>query len=322
LKQHLVSSIAGVGLVLAATAARAEVQAATFSSQALGREVSVALQLPPSYESSPKRRYPVVYALHGLFEGAGFWERRGLAAALDRLWATGKLPEFVLVAVDGGNSFYVNGPGGLYEDVVTREAPPWVEAHYRVIPGREARALWGVSMGGYAGLRIAFAHPEVFQAVATHSAMLLQKIPSREDGAGRWHMEAFGKIFGDPIDPAAWAAADPLALSARADPRTAPALRFDCGGQDRFGLYQGNQALHQRLEARGVRHEFEILPGDHGYEYVLSVFEKGLRFLTDSGGYGAMHPPAPFGLPPAAPRQDKPGASLPVGRGGVRPRLL
>lgn len=280
MKQRLVSSIASVGLVLAAASAHAEVRAATLASPALGREVSVAIQLPPSYESSPKRRYPAVYALHGLFEGADFWERRGLAVALDRLWAANKLPEFVLVAVDGGNSFYVNGPGGHYQDVVTQDAPPWVEAHYRVIPGREGRALWGVSMGGYAALRIALTHPEVFQAVATHSAMLLEKIPNRADGAGRWHMEAFGKVFGDPIDPAAWAAADPLALSARADPQSAPALRFDCGGQDRFGLYQGNQDLHHRLEARGVRHEFEIQPGDHGYEYVLTVFEKGLGFLT------------------------------------------
>ena len=279
LKQRLVSGIAGVGLVFVAVAAQAGVRAASFPSQALGREVSVAIQLPPSYESSPKRRYPVVYALHGLFEGAEFWEGRGLAAALDRLWATGKLPEFVLVAVDGGNSFYVNAPGGRYQDLVTEDAPAWVEAHYRVVPGREGRALWGVSMGGYAALRIALTRPEVFQAVATHSAMLLEKIPSRADGAGRWHMEAFGKVFGDPIDPSAWAAADPLTLSAKADPTTAPALRFDCGGQDRFGLFQGNEDLHRRLEARGIHHEFEIEPGDHGYEYVLSVFEKGLGFL-------------------------------------------
>jgi S-formylglutathione hydrolase FrmB len=112
-------------------------------------------------------------------------------------------------------------------------------------------------------------------------------------------MEAFGKIFGEPIDAAAWAAADPLALSAKADPRTAPVLRFDCGGQDRFGLYQGNQDLHRRLEARGVRHEFEILPGDHGYEYVLSVFEKGLRFLTDSGGVRSHAPPRALRAPPS-----------------------
>ncbi len=280
MKRRLVSGMALVGLVLAAAPTRAELRPATFPSQALGRDVSVAIQLPPSYASAPQRRYPVVYALHGLFEGAGFWDKRGLAVALERLWTAGRLPEFVLVAIDGGNSFYVNGPGGLYEDVVTGEAPSWAETHLRVLPGRDGRALWGVSMGGYAALRIAFTHPEVFRAVATHSAMLLEKIPSPAEGAGRWHMQAFGKVFGDPIDAAAWAAADPLTLSAKADSRTAPALRFDCGGQDRFGLYQGNQDLHRRLEARSVGHEFEILPGDHGYEYVLSAFEKGLGFLT------------------------------------------
>jgi len=137
------------------------------------------------------------------------------------------------------------------------------------------RASVGAANAGHG-----FAHPALAQAVATHSAMLLEKIPSRADGAGRWHMDAFAKVFGDPIEPGAWAAADPLALSAKADAQTAPALRFDCGGQDRFGLFQGNEDLHRRLEARQVRHEFEIQPGDHGYEYVLTVFEKGLGFLT------------------------------------------
>ena len=69
-------------LFLAALAARpaaAEVRPGTFRSEALGREVSYVVDLPPSYDGSGDRRYPVVYALHGLFEGSGFWERRGLA---------------------------------------------------------------------------------------------------------------------------------------------------------------------------------------------------------------------------------------------------
>ena len=49
--------------------------------------------------------------------------------------------------------------------------------------------------------------------------------------------------------------------------------------QDRYGLAAGNEELHRRLTARGVAHEFALPPGDHGYEYVLSVLDKGLRFL-------------------------------------------
>lgn len=262
--------------------AAAEVRAATMPSASLGHDVNVAIQLPPSYARSPGRRYPYLVVLHGLFESQGFWERRGLAALLDGLWGAGKVPEVVLVAVDGGDSFFVNSGSGRYEDLVTKDAPAWIEANLRVDKGRQARGLWGVSMGGYAALRVALAHPEAYLAVNTHSAMLLDSIPTREAGAGRWQMDAFYRVFGDPIDPALWAANDPLRLAAGAVPKGTPALRFDCGARDRYGLSKGNEALHAALEARGVTHSFALKPGDHGYEYVLSVAEEGLRFLGDA----------------------------------------
>ena len=270
---------AALVLVLAAAPAAAEVRYATFSSPSLDRDVAYAVQLPPSYATAATRRYPVVYALHGLFESPGFWERRGLAPMLESLWQKGDMPEMVVVAVDGDNSFCVDGPAGRWEQMRSRDFLAHVESTYRVIPGRAGRAGLGISMGGYAALRMALAHPDLFRAVATHSAMLLEKIPTAEEGAGRWHMTAFHKVFGTPIDAALWTANDPLALAVTADPKGAPALYFDCGTEDRYGLFAGNRELHRRLEARGVAHEFGLYPGDHGYEYVHTVLEKSLRFL-------------------------------------------
>ena len=236
---------------LAARPAAADVRPGTFRSEALGREVSYVVDLPPSYDGSGDRRYPVVYALHGLFEGSGFWERRGLAPILARLRESGAVPDFLVVAVDGGNSFFVNAPGGRYEDLVTKDLVAHVESTYRVVPGRKGRALLGVSMGGYAALHVAFEQPGLVAAVATHSAMLLEAIPSVEQGAGRWHMAAFTKVFGDPIDPALWAENDPLAWAHKADPKAVPALFVDCGAEDRYGLASGHRALHRILDERG-----------------------------------------------------------------------
>src|SRR5262249_5675726 len=118
----------------------------------------------------------------------------------------------------------------------------------------------------------------------THSAMLLEKMPTREQGAGRWQMDAFHSVFGDPMNAALWDANDPLKLAARVAPAAVPALRFDCGAQDRYGLAHGNAALREVLEARGIKHTFLTPPGDHGYEYVLSVFADGLKFLDESLG--------------------------------------
>jgi len=270
---------AALVLLLAAAPAAAEMRYATFSSPSLGKDVAYVVQLPASYATSPARRYPVLYALHGLFESPGFWERRGLGTFLESLGQRGEVPEMVVVAVDGDNSFFVDGPAGRWEQMMARDFVAHVESTYRVTPGRAGRAALGISMGGYAALRMALAHPEMFRAVATHSAMLLEKVPTAEEGAGRWHMAAFHKVFGDPVDAALWAANDPLALALKADPKSAPALYFDCGTEDRYGLFAGNRELHRRLEARGVAHEFGLYPGDHGYEYVRSVLDKSLRFL-------------------------------------------
>jgi S-formylglutathione hydrolase FrmB len=257
----------------------AEVRAATFPSAALGRDVAGVVHLPPSYAEGA-RSYPVVYALHGLFERSQFWERRGLAATLDDLWARHVLPEFVVVAVDGGNSFFLNSPQGAYEDLVTKDAIAYAESTYRVRRERSGRALFGVSMGGYAALRIALSHPQLYAAVATHSAMLLSGPPRPGQGADPYQLAAFARVFGEPPDLALWKANDPLEWAQRADPRGVPALSFDCGDHDRYGLGAGHEELHRRLQARGVAHEFALRPGDHGYEYVRSVLPASLEFLS------------------------------------------
>jgi S-formylglutathione hydrolase FrmB len=267
-----------LAFLLSAAPLAGELRSESFRSPSLGTDVTVAIHLPPSYAAG-RGDFPAVYALHGLFEGAGFWERRGLRAQLDALWAAKALPEFVVVAVDGGNSFFVNGPLGRYEDLVL-DAVAWAEGHLRLRRGREQRGLWGVSMGGYAGLRLALQRPREFAAVVTHSAMLLEHPPTRQEGAGRWHLDAFRRAFGDPIDTRLWSASDPLALAQSVPASELPALRFDCGADDRYGLHGGNRKLHELLLRRGAVHEFELPPGDHGYDYVRGVFERGLRFLA------------------------------------------
>jgi len=275
-----VRTFAALALLLLASPLGAEVRQASLASAALGREVRYVVDVPPSYEAAAGRRYPVVYALHGLFEGPGFWEGRGLAAILAELRAKG-LPEFLVVAVDGGNSFFVNAKGGRYQDLVEQDLLAHVEATYRVARRRAGRALLGISMGGYGALNIAFKDPALVAAVATHSAMLLEQVPSADQGARRGQMAAFFNVFGDPIDLELWRANDPLARARSLDPKAAPALYLDCGAEDRYGLANGHRGLHKLLEDRGVPHTFELPPGDHGYEFVRARIEKSLRFLGE-----------------------------------------
>lgn len=253
-------------------------KAKTFDSQALGAPVTYVAYLPPGYETS-KNAYPVIYALHGMFENSSFWERRGLAPQYDEMVKSGVAPNAIVITVDGGNNLFVNSTRGKYQDMVTKDLVEFIDKTYRTIPKREGRALLGISMGGYGGLNIAFSRPEVFGVVATHSAMLLTEIPTIEAGARGGQMRAFTGVFGEPVDPAIWKADDPLELAKTVEASKVPSLYFDCGGQDRYGLFAGNEALHKILEGRKIPHDFSISPGDHGYDFVKSVFAKSLGFI-------------------------------------------
>jgi S-formylglutathione hydrolase FrmB len=277
--RRIAAAVLAAAVVAGAAPLAAEVRTTTMKAAALGRDVACVVHLPPSYAEGSKV-YPVVYALHGLFESSQFWPRRGLAPVLDELWARHALPELVVVAVDGGNSFFLNSPQGAYEDLVTKDTIAYAESTYRVRRDRAGRALFGVSMGGYAALRIALSHPDLYAAAATHSAMLLAGPPRPGQGADPYQLAAFGRVFGEPPDLALWKANDPLEWAQRADPRAVPALSFDCGDHDRYGLGAGHEELHRRLQARGIPHEFALHPGDHGYEYVRSVLPSSLEFLS------------------------------------------
>ena len=207
------------------------------------------MDLPASYASGD-RRYPVVYALHGLFEGHAFWERRGLAGALQALRERRRGP-----GVPGG--------GGGRRELVLRERPagalrrpgrdrPRRARRVDLAGGRPAARAGRSSGSRWAATRpcaSASSDPSLFRAVATHSAMLLEAIPSAEQGAGRWHMAAFQAVFGDPIDAALWTSRTiPWPGPRRPMPKAAPALYFDCGSEDRYGLFAGNRDLDQRLD--------------------------------------------------------------------------
>jgi enterochelin esterase-like enzyme len=133
--------------------------------------------LPPSYESSRERRYPIVYGLTGytgtglhLFGPGTFTEP--LHDRLDRLIDEG-MPEILFVGIDCmtrlGGSQYVNGAAGRYEDYVVHEVLPAAEAELRTTAPEGGRGLMGKSSGGFGTLFLGMRHPGLFHALACHS---------------------------------------------------------------------------------------------------------------------------------------------------------
>jgi len=257
----------------------------SFQSPSIGKELKYAIQFPPSYDSDTKRRYPVLYFLHGMFGNEREFERRGVAAAIGKLREEGKIGEFVIVSPAGENSFYLNAKNGpQYEDAIIKDLIPYVEKTYRVMATPSGRAIQGISMGGWGALLLAFKHPEMFSTVTTHSAALLDELPHPEgtDRRTQFILQLVGKIFGDPPDEQFFKSVNPVFVveaNAAAIKKSGIKIYFDCGEQDRYGFQKSNKDFDEKLTKLGIAHEFHLFPGNHGWEYMISVADHSYTFL-------------------------------------------
>jgi S-formylglutathione hydrolase FrmB len=247
--------------------------------------VRYAVSLPASYDREPARRYPVVIFLHGLFNSERDWEARGMQERLEQLRAAGKVGDFIVAIPYGANSFYLNGKDGTrYVDAIVKDFIPFVDKTFRTTAEPKERVIEGISMGGFGALVIAFKHPELFAAVAAHSAAVFEELPqppaSASDQRGTYRYQMAAKIFGAPPDAQFFAANNPLALAtANAEKVRSLKIYFDVGEQDRYGFAPGNHLLDATLTKAGVAHEFHAADGDHGWSFLLGRAEPAMVFV-------------------------------------------
>lgn len=130
----------------------------------------VLVVLPPSYASSPKRRYPVVYALHGYSIGAEQWTKEiHVPQTIEGAFAKGAREMIVVFpdskTVHNGSMYSSSVTTGDFETFVSSDLIRFVDGHYRTIAKRESRGLAGHSMGGYGTARIGMRHSGMFGAI-------------------------------------------------------------------------------------------------------------------------------------------------------------
>lgn len=135
----------------------------------------ISIYLPPGYNAEPRRRFPVLYFLHGfdaddraLVKGA--YQNLNIRVSMDSLINAGLVREMIVVMPNARNkyngSFYTNSPvTGNWEQFITRDLVNYVDRKYKTVKNRTARGLAGHSMGGYGALRIGMRHPQTFSAV-------------------------------------------------------------------------------------------------------------------------------------------------------------
>jgi putative tributyrin esterase len=248
----------------------------------VGRKMKYNIVLPAGYDASSEL-YPVLYLLHGLTSNY-------------TAWAFMKVPEvaanykLIIVMPDVGNSWYVNwaeseaGQKNNWEDYIIRDLVGHVDATYRTLARREARAINGLSMGGYGALMLGLRHPDMFCAIGSHSGAVAFAARSAESLAKGeqpeflrrpWEGEANPKIkiegFSSPAERTPKGkiftsqeqcdAHDPFKLVLAVDRAKLPHIYVDCGTDDR--LIESNQRLCQLLLEKNIPFTYGQGPGGH-----------------------------------------------------------
>jgi S-formylglutathione hydrolase FrmB len=277
-----------------AASAQSRIDCNVLKSRILGQAVHYCVLLPPSYDSpapnhSP-RRYPVLYFLHGLGENEQTLFKTGGWNLIEDLRQQHKISDFVIVTPEAKASFYVNSADGKvrYSDFFQHEFMPYIESNYRIQHERKARAITGISMGGYGALRFAFAYPDLFSAVSAQSAALMMESPDERNAAlrtGTMLGRLLGPVFGNPLNVTHWKDNDPLSLARKNRVAISNlAIYFNCGRDDDYGFEVGAAALDKQLQEEHIKHEYHLYPGNHSASYFGAHISEVMEFHSKMFG--------------------------------------
>ncbi|MEM8954569.1 MAG: alpha/beta hydrolase-fold protein [Verrucomicrobiota bacterium] len=193
---------------------------------------------PPGYESSDES-YPLLVLQHGHSDTFATWTDHGKAHwILDNLIAAGEAKPMIVVMLDGhpvpesfGGALSAENAEELRIDLL-ETVLPMIEQKYRIKPGRENRAIAGLSMGGFHALTIGLNELDTFAWIGAFSA----GIPERN---------AIATALDQPHQTN-----EQLHL-----------LWIACG-EDDFLLPRNKLAIAE-LDASGITHEWVLTQGGH-----------------------------------------------------------
>jgi len=201
-----------------------------FDSDALGGQATFAILVPPDYEASA-RRYPVVYLLHGGTQNhTAFPARSWFAKEVSRR-------NTIVVMPHTPQTTYGMRPGGSslpFEGFIV-DLVRYVDAHYRTVASRQARAIGGLSMGGFGAVVAGLTHPDLFATVG-----------------------AFSGAFSSGRESLLAAAVAAVAIA------DAPFFYLACGTGD--AVLPAGRDFVKLLQQRDIPHEYREVPGGHTWD--------------------------------------------------------
>ena len=162
---------------------------AGFHSTLLEGDRTLIVYLPPGYEKSGARRYPVLYMHDGqnLFDAATSflgveWQADETA---ERLIDAGRIEPIIIVGIyntgERMNEYtpwpderrHAGGRGERYAKFLVEEVKPFIDSTYRTQADRKHTAVAGSSLGGLISLYICEKYPETFSMCGVLSPALM-----------------------------------------------------------------------------------------------------------------------------------------------------
>ncbi len=238
-----------------------------FFSETLGLCTAMNVILPQPV----RRRYPVLYLLHGLSDDHTIWCRR---TSIER-YADALGLAVVMPAVH--RSFYADmATGQRYWTFVSQELPALAQGFFPLSSKREDTFVAGLSMGGYGAFRLALSLPERFAAAASLSGAL-------DQAWGVQHLEPeerqeWTNIFGD-LSKLAGSPHDLLHLAEQVAQSSGPQPRLYqwCGTED--FLYVENTRFRDHAQRLGLDLTYAEGPGDHEWRFWDEQIQRVLAWL-------------------------------------------
>ncbi len=150
------------------------VRSVRFWSKACGEWRRMYVYTPAGYEQNPSRRYPVLYLQHGGGEDETGWIYQGFAdVILDNLVAERKAEPMIIVMVSGVAHPAGDPAGDAFNQMVTEDVIPFVDARFRTLADRDHRAVAGLSWGAKQAYDLGLGYRDLFSWVGGFSGIIV-----------------------------------------------------------------------------------------------------------------------------------------------------
>ncbi len=216
----------------------------------------------------------IVYHLHGRNLDASIWnDDTYFTSQVQAYWQRSSIKPPTVVVVSYGPVWLLTPKNsqeesGLLDDLIARL--PEIESK---VGKPMNRILLGESMGGLNVLISGLSHPEMFSKIASLCPGVYQGSPFSDYSTLRAGIKRTGAdpkiIYGVTrlakqyvSNDEEWKAINPLSLIERAD-QSYPELYLSCGLYDKYGNFEGTEALANLAIKRGVKTTWHPLYGGH-----------------------------------------------------------